>query len=59
VIRVSEFRKLKDLLGKEVIDAEAKKLGTVEDVAFSVEGKCTELWIAEIDLEDMEAEEES
>jgi sporulation protein YlmC with PRC-barrel domain len=28
-----------DLVGKEVIEAEAKKIGVVKDLAFSIEGK--------------------
>jgi len=36
---MSKFFKREEVLGKEVIDEEGMKIGTVKDLAFSVEGK--------------------
>jgi len=36
---MSKFFKREEVLGKEVIDDEGMKIGTVKDLAFSVDGK--------------------
>lgn len=34
-----KYRRREDIVGKEAIDAEAKRIGSVKDLAWAVEGK--------------------
>jgi len=36
---LTKYHRREELVGKEVIESEAKKVGTVKDLAYSLEGK--------------------
>ena len=36
---VTEYHRKEELIGKEVIEADAKKVGTIKDMAFTMAGK--------------------